>query len=177
MDILLMGRAAYASCFSAPGPEDRTIARKTLEAFDLGHLEGRDYTRLSGGETQLVMIMRALVQDSPIVVMDEPTAHLDFRHELHVLETIARLVKQERKTLIMATHSPNHAFYLENEGIDVNVAFMRERAILPAGKPSAALTEENLVTHYGVETHIISHAVPGRGSVRQIIPIKTHKES
>ncbi|MFH2059257.1 MAG: ABC transporter ATP-binding protein [Pseudomonadota bacterium] len=176
MDVLLMGRTAYTSFFESPGPEDRAMAEHTLESFDLTHLKNRDYTQLSGGETQLVMIMRALVQDTPVIVMDEPTAHLDFKHELSVLETIVQLVKKKKRTLIMATHFPNHAFYLENEGINVQVAFMKAKKVIPAGSPSTALTEKNIETYYGVKTCVISHPLAKNRTIKQIIPLQTKKE-
>lgn len=175
-DILLMGRCTHTSFFSAPGPEDRDRVRHVLESFGMCHLADRDYTRLSGGESQLVMIMRALVQDTPVIVMDEPTAHLDFRHELQVLETIIRMVRQENKTLVMATHFPNHAFYLENQGIDVHVAFLHEKKIRPSGLPSQALTRESLALYYGIDTCIISQDLPENGMIKQIIPIRTRKD-
>ncbi|CCK79115.1 ABC transporter ATP-binding protein [Desulfobacula toluolica] len=173
MDILLMGRAPYTSFYSAPDAADIEIAEDTLDSLGLYHLKNRDYTRLSGGETQLVMIMRALIQDTPVIVMDEPTAHLDFKHELIVLETIVRLVKERGLTLVMATHFPNHAFYLENEGIPVQVAFMDRQKVHLAGSPSAALTEDNLESFYKVKTSIMTHTIPGKGLVKQIIPIQT----
>lgn len=176
MDILLMGRAAYTSFFNAPGLRDKALAEHTLDAFGLTHLKHRDYTQLSGGETQLVMIMRALVQDTPVIVMDEPTAHLDFKHELSVLETIVRLVKQQKRTLIMATHFPNHAFYLENEGLNVFVGFMADKKLHPSGTPSAALTEENLKTFYGVNACVTSHATDKKGTLKQVIPLSTLKD-
>ena len=177
MDVLLMGRTPYTSFFDAPGPEDRKMAGRVLAMFGLSHLKNRDYTLLSGGETQLVMIMRALVQDTPIIIMDEPTAHLDFKHELLVLETIAMLVKQQQKTLVMATHFPNHAFYLENKGIEVDVAFMHQGAIVQAGPPSEALTPDNLERFYGIRAFVASHPHPGAGVLKQVIPVETIKEN
>ena len=173
IDVLLMGRAPYTSFHSSPNESDRKLAEKVLADFGLAHLKHRDYTRLSGGETQLVMIMRALIQDTPVIVMDEPTSHLDFKHELIVLETIVRLIKESGQTLVMATHFPNHAFYLENEGIPVQVAFMNQQRVHLAGCPSRALTEKNLESFYGVKTSVIAHAIPGKGRVKHIIPLHT----
>ncbi len=149
------------------------MACDILNTMGLFHLKDRDYTHLSGGETQLVMIMRALIQDTPIIIMDEPTAHLDFKHELIVLETIARLVKERNLTLIMASHFPNHAFYLENEGIPIQVAFMNQQKIHLAGPPSVALTEENLASFYKVKTAVIDLKLSGKGHIKHIIPIQT----
>jgi iron complex transport system ATP-binding protein len=173
LDVLLMGRAPYTAFYASPNAADVRMAETVLDALGLTHLKHRDYTRLSGGETQLVMIMRALIQGTPVIAMDEPTAHLDFRHELMVLETIVRLVKERALTLIMATHSPNHAFYLENAGIPVQVAFMNRQRVHLAGSPSTALTEESLAAFYQVKAWVTESTFPGRGTVKQIIPIQT----
>ncbi len=176
-DILLMGRCAHTSVFGAPGPEDRKIVTRALDHFGLSHLKDRDYTRLSGGETQLVMIMRALVQHTPVIIMDEPTAHLDFKFEVTVLETIADLIKKQHKTLIMATHFPNHAFFLENEGVDIQVAFLHRNEMKLCGSPSTALTTENLEKYYGVDTCIFSCDTPGKGKLKQVVPFQSTKDN
>jgi len=176
LDVLLMGRAPYTSFYASPDKSDIKRVEDILDSLDLSHLKHRDYTRLSGGETQLVMIMRALIQETPVIVMDEPTAHLDFKHELIVLETIVRLIKERGLTLVMATHFPNHAFYLENEGIPVQVAFMNRQNVHPAGSPSQALTEKNLESFYNVKTSVITHPVPGKGRIKHVIPVQTIKK-
>lgn len=173
LDILLMGRAPYTAFYQSPGKEDMEKAVSILDSFGLTHLMHRDYTLLSGGETQLIMIMRALIQETPVIIMDEPTAHLDFRHELIVLETVVRLVKERGLALIMATHFPNHAFYFENEGIPVNVAFMGNQRVYLSGSPTQALTEENLSRFYSVKTHVITQHIPGKNSIKHIIPLQT----
>lgn len=173
LDLLLLGRTPYTAFYASPGKPDIEKAEKILEMFGLSHLKHRDYTRLSGGETQLVMIMRALIQETPVIVMDEPTSHLDFRHELMVLETLARLVRERRITLVMATHFPNHAFYFENAGIPVTVAFMGNQAVVTSGRPSRALTEQNLARFYHIDTVVMTQILPGKGEIKQIIPIKT----
>jgi len=174
LDVLLMGRAPYTTFYGSPDASDIRRAENILDSLGLSHLKHRDYTRLSGGETQLVMIMRALIQETQVIVMDEPTAHLDFKHELIVLETIVRLIKERGLTLVMATHFPNHAFYFENQGIPVQVAFMNQQRVNSAGPPSRALTEKNLESFYHVKTCVINHPVPGKGTIKHIIPIQTN---
>ena len=173
LDILVMGRASHTSFYESPGKKDLAQAENVLKEFGLLRLKDRDYTTLSGGETQMVMIMRALVQDTPLIIMDEPTAHLDFRYELVVLETIARLVKQKQRTLVMATHYPNHAFYLENQGVPVRMVFMDRQQVHQALSPSRALTKENIETFYRVKALVAEHDVPDTGRIRQVLPIKT----
>jgi len=173
MDVLLMGRTPYTAFFSSPSARDRKKAEALLEDLGLLHLKDRNYTRLSGGETQLVMILRALVQETPVIVMDEPTAHLDFKNELLVLETIVRMIRDRGLTLIMATHFPNHAFFLENAGLPVQVCFMHQGRIREAGAPSQALTGENISRVFGVKAAVVTEQIQGNDEIKQIIPIKT----
>lgn len=173
LDILLMGRTPYTRFYSSPNRSDIEMAEELLESLGLSHLKDRDYTRLSGGEIQLVMILRALIQETPVIVMDEPTAHLDFKNELMVLETITDLIRQRGITLVMATHFPNHAFYFENAGLPITVGFMNQHQVHLAGSPSQALTRENLEFYYGVKTSVIVHPIPGKGRIKQIIPLQT----
>jgi iron complex transport system ATP-binding protein len=78
----------------------------------------------------------------------------------------------------MATHFPNHAFYFENEGIPVQVAFMNHQTVHLSGSPSKALTEENLSYYYNVKTSVIDHTIPGKGTIKHIVPKQTlnHKQ-
>lgn len=172
IDVVLMGRAAYTRFFSAPTDEDREIAEEALESVGMFSFKDRPYTQLSGGETQLVLVARALAQQTPILIMDEPTAHLDFRHELVFLETIARLVKETEKTVVMATHFPNHAFYFENWNIRSRVALMNQKRITIHGSPSTVLTADNMAITFNVQTKVLSFQWE-EGYLRQIVPLKT----
>ena len=80
--IVLMGRTAHLAALAAPSGEDGRLAEEALRQVGIPHLADRPYTRISGGEMQLVALARALAQDTPVIVMDEPTAHLDYRNEL-----------------------------------------------------------------------------------------------
>ncbi len=91
--VVLMGRNAYSRALSGPEAIDRKMVKKVLERTGIAHLSQRPYTRISGGEMQLVMLARALVQHTSVIIMDEPSAHLDFRNELIFLENAARLMQ------------------------------------------------------------------------------------
>ena len=84
-EVVLMGRTAHLAIFSSPSRRDREIAQTAIERMRLAHLADSIYTRISGGERQLTLIARALAQDARIVVMDEPTANLDFGNQVRVL--------------------------------------------------------------------------------------------
>ena len=173
LDIVLMGRAAYTGLFSSPSSRDQAIAEEALDMVGLLRLKSRPYTQLSGGESQLLMIARALAQQTPVLVMDEPTAHLDFRNELTVLETIVKLVQNTGVTVVLATHYPNHAFYFENNGIKTTVAIMNQNSDLKMGVPGRVLTEENLRTVYNIDARIVSCCLDDDQHLKQVIPLST----
>jgi len=172
-EIVTMGRAAYLGLFGAPTRADRRLADNALERIGIQHLRNRPYTQLSGGETQLVMIARALVQDAPVIILDEPTAHLDFRYELVIMEVITGLVKQSGLSIIMATHFPNHAFYFQNNGVSTSIALLHKRGFLAMGSPESILDEDSLKKLYGVNTSVISVNTEGGGTLKHIVPLGT----
>ena len=91
LDVVLMGRTARLKPFASPGAADEAIAREKLGILGIGELEDHDYTRISGGQRQLTLIARALAQEAPILVMDEPTASLDFGNQAMVLGRIREI--------------------------------------------------------------------------------------
>lgn len=172
-EIVLMGRAAYTSWYGTPSWEDQKVAEEALELVGLTHLKNKPYTQLSGGEGQLVMIARALAQQTQVIMMDEPTAHLDFRHEISVLETIVKLVADKKVAVIMATHFPNHAYYFENNNINTTVALMNETNFSAMGRPSNVLSEDSLKLLYNVNAKIVSCQLGDGLELKQIVPVST----
>jgi iron complex transport system ATP-binding protein len=172
-DIVKMGRAAYIGLFGTPSRADEAAADEALETVGIAHLRQRPYTQISGGESQLVMIARALAQATPMIIMDEPTAHLDFRHELVIMETVARLVRETGIAVIMATHFPNHAFYFQNNSVATRVALLHEGSFMAAGAPDDILNEQNMERLYGVRARLIAYDAGGAQTMKQIIPLGT----
>ena len=172
-EIVLMGRAAYTTWYGTPSEEDQEIADEALELVGLAHLKNKAYTQLSGGEGQLVMIARALAQQTQVIVMDEPTAHLDFRHEMNVLETIVRLARDENVAIVMATHFPNHAYYFENNLLNTTVALMSEANFSAVGRPSDVLSENSLKLLYNVNAKIVSCQLGDGLELKQIVPVSS----
>lgn len=173
MDITLMGRASYTGIFSAPSRNDREIAKDALKLIGVYHLRKRPYTQLSGGELQLVMIARALAQNAPVIVMDEPTAHLDFRHELVVLESIINFIRKKEISVLMATHFPNHAFYFEDNKVNIKIALLRNGEFMATGAPGDILNEARIEKLYGVKSSLFSYSDNGKRNQQRIIPVKT----
>lgn len=173
IDIVLMGRAAYIGMFGSPSNEDVKCAEEALELVGILRLKDRPYTQLSGGEGQLVMIARALAQKTPLIIMDEPTAHLDFKHELTIMETVVELVHETHLSILMATHFPNHALYFENNRIKTRAALMSQGSFLEIGPPNEVLSEQNLKSVYHVNTRLVSCNIDSR-ELKQVIPISTN---
>jgi iron complex transport system ATP-binding protein len=148
LDLVLMGRVAHRGLFAGPTDEDRDAAAQALTDLGIEHLTNRDVTRLSGGQRQLVMIARALAQAAPLIVMDEPTASLDFGNQVTVLSSVRR-VADRGVGVILSTHDPDHAF-----SVATQVALMREGEVTASGAPSTVISEANLEQVYGVRVHI-----------------------
>lgn len=173
LEVVTMGRASYTSWFHSPSSDDFEIAKKALKMIDMSEYEDKLYTELSGGEAQLVMIARAIAQNAEIIIMDEPTAHLDFRHELVVLENVVKLVRDKGKTIVMATHFPNHAFYFDNNKINTSVALMKEGTFIAKGRPEEVIIENNLENLYRIKAKIMSCNFDNKTKIKQIVPIQS----
>ena len=108
-DLVLMGRTAHRSLFAGPTREDRDHAHRALSELGISDLADRDVTRLSSGQRQLVVVARAIAQAAPLIVMDEPTASLDFGNQVVVLSQVRRLADRGAG-IVLSTHDPDHAF-------------------------------------------------------------------
>ncbi len=172
-EFVLMGRTPYIRLFSAPSSGDMAACEEAIHTVRMQEYLDRPYTQLSGGELQLVRIARALAQGSPIVLMDEPTSHLDFKNDLAVLELIVRLVGEKGLTILIATHFPNHAFYFENNGLHVAAGLMVNRKLAAVGLPSQVLTEENMRQVFQIDSKLINFDLPSGMACNYLIPLQT----
>ena len=104
--------------------------------------------------------------------MDEPTEHLDFTHELTVMEVITRMLKEQGLSIIMATHFLNQAYYLENAGANTRVALMNDGGLAMTGTPSQVLTQENLEQNFCIITEIVESEF---GERKYILPLRNKR--
>lgn len=153
IDVVLMGRTAHLGPFTSPGKADQQIAEEVIETLNIGHLRHKIYTEISGGEKQLVLIARALTQRPSMLVMDEPTAALDFGNQLLVLSHIKKLAGSGL-IIVMASHFPDHAFLYASK-----VILLKKGGVYAVGAPADVITEENLKSLYGVDVKIVSTGV------------------
>lgn len=170
-EVVMMGRAPFIGMFSQPGEADYAIVHGILADLGLSQFRERPYTQISGGQLQLVMIARALAQQAPLLVMDEPTSHLDFKHEILLLDMISRIVRETGITVLMASHFPNQVFYLENQGVPVRAALMNEQALCYCGEPSEVITSNTLQEVYGVVTRVVTYPGTDGQDCKYIVPM------
>lgn len=147
-DVVLMGRTSRLGPLAQPGSKDIEIARRCLEGLGIAELADADYTRISGGQRQLVLIARALAQEAPLMVMDEPTASLDFGNQALLLAEIVRLAGQGLG-ILLSTHDPDQAL-----AVGTRVALMKAGNIIAAGAPGEVLTGSSLSEVYGVPVSV-----------------------
>jgi iron complex transport system ATP-binding protein len=164
LEVVLMGRTAHVGPFSVPSRGDRAAAAAALGLLGVGHLADRAYTEVSGGERQLALIARALAQEPRVLVMDEPTASLDFGNQVRVLGEVERLAGRGIG-VVFSSHDPDQAFLLAHR-----VAVLSRGRLVGLGPPAEVITRESLATIYGVAVDVVSIARPGGGAARVCVP-------
>jgi iron complex transport system ATP-binding protein len=150
LDTVLMGRAARVGLFSAPTVRDREVARGALELFRVSELQDNLHTLISGGQRQLVLIARAVAQQAKILIMDEPTASLDFGNQMLVLDHIKRLAREKGLGVIYSTHDPDQALTCADR-----VAMLHSGHLIRYGLPKDVITRESLALLYGVDVDVV----------------------
>src|SRR5262249_30517902 len=148
--VVLMGRTAHGSLFSKPSAKDHAVAPDALERFGIAPLATRPYTMISGGERQLVLLARALAQEPQFIVLDEPTASLDFGNQGKVMGEIRALAKSGHGVLF-TTHDPNHALRAADRAY-----LLREGKRLDEGPVDKVLQRAQLEALYGAPVQLIS---------------------
>jgi iron complex transport system ATP-binding protein len=156
-EFVTMGRTAHLGVFSSPGRGDRAVAARALESLGIAHLADHPVTEVSGGERQLALVARALAQEPKLLVMDEPTAGLDFGNQVRVLERIAALAKTGI-AILFSSHDPDHAFVAAQRAL-----LLREGRVLESGAPAAVIRADSLERLYGVAVRVLE--TPGGGRV------------
>ena len=149
IDVVLMGRSPYINLTDSPREKDLKIAEKFLKNLGILDVKDRAYTTLSGGERQLVFLARVLTQEPDLLILDEPTSHLDFGNQIKLLELIENLSKKGL-AIIMSSHFPDHTFLGSNK-----VAIMKNKMFIALGNPFDVVTKENLKKAYDIDIELI----------------------
>jgi iron complex transport system ATP-binding protein len=150
LDMVLMGRNPHLEFYSLPSEKDVEIAMNALKEVGILHLKDMPYTDISGGELRLTLIARVLAQNTSVVILDEPTAFLDFKNEFLILNKIRDLRDKKNLTVLMTMHDPNQALRFSDR-----VLLMKKLEVVALGKPAEVLTSDNLKKLYDIEAELL----------------------
>jgi iron complex transport system ATP-binding protein len=160
-ELVLMGRYPHAPRRFFETPGDLAVARAAMEATDVLDLAGTRVGILSGGERQRVALARALAQEPELLVLDEPTAHLDLRHQVECVALLRRVNRERGTTVLLVSHDLNLAGALCDR-----LLLLSDGRVARLGTPAEVLEEELLATVYGCSVVVDEDAVTGRPSVQ-----------
>ena len=148
-DVVLMGRAPHLNILASPSESDCQIADHAIKTVNIEDIRDSPYTQLSGGQMQLVLMARVLAQEPEILLLDEPTSHLDVGNQIHTMEMI-RMLSRRGLSIVMTSHYPDHAFLSSHK-----VGIMKGGKFIAMGSADNVVTEQNLREAYGVDIKIV----------------------
>ncbi|MCX7857769.1 MAG: ABC transporter ATP-binding protein [Deltaproteobacteria bacterium] len=151
IDVVLLGRTSYIGVFSVPSLKDYEIASSAISTVGIESLRDTPYTQISGGERQLTLIARALAQDAPCMLLDEPTSHLDFRNQIEILKKVRELALRKNLAVLITLHDPNLAMLFSDRVIVINSGMK-----VAEGNPKEVINEEMMKRVYKIDVNIIS---------------------
>lgn len=167
LDMVLTGCVSRLGPLESPRREDFERAAQVLRELGIEHLANRSYTEISGGEQQMALIARALMQNARILMMDEPTAALDFGNQVAVLQCIKGMAGRGHG-VIMTSHNPDHAFLCCSDAILIT----RDGQVI-SGTVDDVVTEENLKRAYGIDVRITTAPGTDGHPVKTCVPTLT----
>lgn len=157
LDVVLMGRTPYLGWFERESESDRQIAMDAMRQTETEAFALRPLGELSGGEQQRVLIARALAQAAPVMLLDEPTAHLDLRHQDQLLKLLSKLTKERGLSTLIALHDLNLVSRFSDQ-----VVLLSNGTVHSCGEPESVLTPNELEAVYGLRIHVMTHPLNGR---------------
>jgi iron complex transport system ATP-binding protein len=159
-EFVLMGRTAHLGAFAAPAKKDIQVAEHALESLGIAQLADKPVTEISGGERQLALVARALAQQPRLLVLDEPTASLDFGNQVRVLQKMTALARSGI-AILFSSHDPDHAFLCATRAL-----LLAEGRVLEAGAPREVIRADTLERMYRVSVRV----VPLPGGMHTCLP-------
>lgn len=163
IETVLMGTTGMLSPLQSPGEEQVELAVNAVKALGIGHLEQRGINEISGGERQLAFLARAMAQQAKILIMDEPTANLDYGNQQHVLNHVQEMARQGY-TILLSTHNPEHALQYAT-----HILAIKDHRIIADGPADTEMNEKLIEEIYGLNVTVIEVEIDGK-KVRSCIP-------
>lgn len=160
-EVILLGRVARVGYWSQPGRRDLEVVEDVLHLLNLQALADKPYTRISGGERQLVLIGRALAQEPQILLLDEPTSHLDFKNQVLILKLIRDLTQGRGLTVLLTLHDPNLALLFADQA-----ALLGGGRVVAQGPPREVIHPEAMAALYGIQVEMLA-----QGDKRLLYPL------
>ena len=155
-EIVLMGRSPHLGLLGIESEDDRHIAEESLRATDTAYLGDARLAELSGGEKQRVLVARALAQQAPLMLLDEPTAYLDIRHRLDLYRLVERLRAERSLTVVVVSHDIHLA-----ARFCPRLVMLHRGRVAADGPPAQVITRENLRRVYEADVRILEDPVSG----------------
>ena len=189
LDLVLMGRTPHMRLLQWESESDVRLAQRAMEETGCLPLAGRRVDSLSGGERQRLLVARALVQEAPLLLLDEPTANLDLAHQTGILDLAREAQVGRGGSVLMAIHDLSLAAQYCNR-----IAFLHEGRVFAEGTPAEVITEDTVRLVYGADVSVITHPVagtpvvlpvargvngqtaPGQGGGKQLAPTRNGRE-
>ena len=141
---LSYGTTNTLAFYEHPGKEEMELVEATAKRLHITHLLDKNLGEISGGELQIVLIACALIQRTPVMLLDEPTSALDMKNQNLVLSLLKDISREEKKTIILSSHNPNHALFL-----DANVVLINDGVVCDEGPAKDLIKVDKLVPIYG----------------------------
>ena len=165
LEMVMMGRSSHLGLFEQPGAKEIEMAEAMMEKTGITHLAAKDCNQMSGGELQMVLIARALINEPKLIILDEPETGLDFHNQILVLNMIEKLAHEDGISAIMNTHYPTNAMRIADEAF-----MMNRKGDQFYGTASEILNRENISNSFDVNV-IVDEVTYQNRKLRSIIPV------
>lgn len=165
LEMVMLGRSSHLGLFQQPGKKEIELAEHMMERVGITRLADKDCNRMSGGELQMVLIAKALINEPKLIILDEPETGLDFHNQILVLNMVEKLAHEENISAIMNTHYPTNAMSIADEAFMMNHSGERFY-----GKTGDILNEQNISRSFDVNV-VVDEIIYQNKTIRSIIPV------